>query len=160
MKKLPSIILTINILTACATTHPQNEMVGVANPASEFCLKQGGKLEPKKDKDGNEYTLCHLPNGQVVEEWDYLHSFSEQAIYSNTHSNINPNTLIVFYDNHKKDEVLALFKTLNTKVLYDYKTMNGFAIEIDPNQRHSIKQTLQNHPSIFGVNDDAIVHLD
>lgn len=72
MKKLALIATTTSILTACATTNPQNEMVGMANPASVFCLKQGGKLEPKKDKDGGEYALCHLPNGQVVEEWDYF----------------------------------------------------------------------------------------
>lgn len=47
-------------------------MVGAANPASEFCVKQGGKLEMKKDKDGGEYALCHLPDGTVVEEWEYF----------------------------------------------------------------------------------------
>ena len=44
-------------------------MVGMTNPASVFCVEQGGTLEPRKDKDGNEYAMCHLPNGTVVEEW-------------------------------------------------------------------------------------------
>lgn len=53
-------------LAACSTAdnpNPQEEqpVVGMANPASEFCVKQGGRLEPKKDAQGNEYALCHLP---------------------------------------------------------------------------------------------------
>ena len=52
-------------------------MVGAANPASEFCVKQGGKLEMKKDKDGGEYALCHLPDGTVVEEWSYFRQHNQ-----------------------------------------------------------------------------------
>lgn len=47
-------------------------MVGLANPASVFCLNQGGKSERRTDSNGGEYALCHLPNGQVVEEWEYF----------------------------------------------------------------------------------------
>lgn len=46
--------------------------VGLANPASEFCVKQGGKLEPKKDAQNSSDAMCHLPDGQVVEEWEYF----------------------------------------------------------------------------------------
>ncbi len=61
------------LLSACTTTPQDKEpMIGMANPASEFCIKQGGKLEVRKDKGGGEYAMCHLPNGQVVEEWDYF----------------------------------------------------------------------------------------
>ncbi|HET7266784.1 MAG TPA: DUF333 domain-containing protein [Oleiagrimonas sp.] len=40
------------------------------NPASEYCVKQGGTLEIVKDHDGNERGMCHLPDGTVVDEWD------------------------------------------------------------------------------------------
>lgn len=69
-------------LAACSATdnpNPQEEqpVVGVANPASEFCVKQGGRLEPKKDAQGNEYALCHLPDGTVAEEWEYFRKHSK-----------------------------------------------------------------------------------
>lgn len=67
-------------LSGCSTTnHPVNKepMMGMANPASEFCIKHGGKPEPKKDKDGGEYALCHLPDGQVIEEWEYFRRYSK-----------------------------------------------------------------------------------
>lgn len=66
-------IVAATILAACGTSGKEDApMVGMSNPASEFCVKQGGKLEVKKDKDGGEYALCHLPDGTVVEEWEYF----------------------------------------------------------------------------------------
>lgn len=65
-------IAAATVLAACGTSGKEDApMVGMSNPASEFCVKQGGKLEMKKDKDGGEYALCHLPDGTVVEEWEY-----------------------------------------------------------------------------------------
>ncbi len=43
--------------------------VGMANPASVHCHKQGGSLEIRSDKDGGQYGLCTLPDGRVCEEW-------------------------------------------------------------------------------------------
>lgn len=43
--------------------------VGIANPASEHCVRKGGKLEIAKD-DSGEKGMCHLPDGTVVEEWE------------------------------------------------------------------------------------------
>lgn len=44
----------------------------LANPASVYCHKQGGILEIKSDRDGNQYGLCHLPDGSVCEEWAFF----------------------------------------------------------------------------------------
>ncbi|MBE9579474.1 MULTISPECIES: DUF333 domain-containing protein [Moraxella] len=70
---LLGIAMTTLTLTACTTTNQaQSPAVGMANPASEFCTKQGGKTEIRKNADGSEYGVCHLPNGQVVEEWEFF----------------------------------------------------------------------------------------
>ena len=78
MKHLALLISTA-ALTACSADKAGQEVpaVGIANPASEFCVKQGGKLEMKKDKDGGEYALCHLPDGTVVEEWAYFRQHNQ-----------------------------------------------------------------------------------
>ena len=74
MNTLPVLVAAAVLLAACqpAKNPESDKMVGMANPASVFCVKQGGRLEPKKDAEGNEYALCHLPDGTVVEEWDYF----------------------------------------------------------------------------------------
>lgn len=74
---LLGVMAMTTILGACTTTSPKNESVGMANPASEFCVKQGGKTEIRKNQDGSEYGVCILPNGQVVEEWDYFRKHSK-----------------------------------------------------------------------------------
>lgn len=57
-------------LTACAQdkTAP-SKPIGMANPASQYCVSLGGKLEIKRQTDGGEYGVCHLPDGTVIEEW-------------------------------------------------------------------------------------------
>lgn len=42
--------------------------VGMASPASEYCLQLGGQSEIRKTPEG-EVGYCHLPDGRVVEEW-------------------------------------------------------------------------------------------
>ena len=43
----------------------------LANPASVFCAKSGGKTEMRKGPRG-QYGVCRLPDGRVVEEWAYF----------------------------------------------------------------------------------------
>ena len=65
MKPAVLSIAAATVLAACNTSAQQEApTVGMANPASEFCVKQGGKLEMKKDKDGrlirkkHHFALC------------------------------------------------------------------------------------------------------
>ncbi|WP_293764618.1 DUF333 domain-containing protein [uncultured Aquitalea sp.] len=68
------------LLGACAqpkAAEAVQPMVGMANPASVFCIQQGGKLEIRKESNG-EAGYCHLPDGKVVEEWAYFRSLQKQ----------------------------------------------------------------------------------
>ena len=79
MKHL-ALLLSTAALAACSADKAGQESpaVGIANPASEFCVKQGGKSEIKTDKDDSEYALCRLPDGSAVEEWAYFRSHHGQ----------------------------------------------------------------------------------
>ena len=41
----------------------------IANPASENCIKQGGKLVMEKRGDGGEYGVCLFEDNRQCEEW-------------------------------------------------------------------------------------------
>lgn len=60
--------------TAVPTPAPEAtpQVSGMPNPASAFCVKQGGKLEFAKDKDGGEYDICVFDDGSRCEEWAYF----------------------------------------------------------------------------------------
>jgi len=46
----------------------QLNVTEIANPASVFCIEQGGSLELVEDEQGVS-GMCTLPNGEVCEEW-------------------------------------------------------------------------------------------
>lgn len=45
---------------------------GIANPASEFCVKNGGKSQIRTNQDGSQTGYCVLGNEGECEEWAYL----------------------------------------------------------------------------------------
>ena len=71
------------LLSACTQSQvpvSSHEPTGIANPASVFCEQQGGRSELQTDKNGNQYGICHLPNGTIIEEWEYFHQQHSQNI--------------------------------------------------------------------------------
>lgn len=71
MKKW-GILGVVSLLAACAnqpaTTQPP---VGIANPASAYCVEKGGHLEIVDTVNG-QVGMCNLPNGTVIEEWELM----------------------------------------------------------------------------------------
>ena len=50
----------------------------LANPASVFCVKNGGKSEIRNGPRG-QYGVCRLPDGRVVEEWTYFREMKAKS---------------------------------------------------------------------------------
>ena len=80
MNRLLTALLLILPITAC-TSMDQSQLsatkIGLANPASEYCIAQGGKLLIKNESNG-QVGYCTLPNGTELEEWA-LYRASQQA---------------------------------------------------------------------------------
>lgn len=55
-------------LTACSISVIPTDVkvVGISTPATEFCLKQKGFVNPTTI-DGKQVNICELPNGQKAE---------------------------------------------------------------------------------------------
>lgn len=67
MKK--TIILASSMLLAsCAAKDETPKSVAIANPASVYCEKIGGKLEIVSEAAG-QVGYCTLPSGEKIEEW-------------------------------------------------------------------------------------------
>jgi len=50
----------------------QQQASKIANPASENCINQGGKLVIEKRGDGGEYGICLFEDNRQCEEWAML----------------------------------------------------------------------------------------
>lgn len=82
MKKILFLGMIISSLAACSTVHNKDThapKLGAANPASEYCINQGGKLEIRNEVNG-QVGYCHLPNGQIIEEWKFFRDSSKECL--------------------------------------------------------------------------------
>lgn len=75
-KTITFLVLTaMLILTISACTpdiaEPQTPSVGLANPASTYCIEQGGTLDIRTSDDGGQTGYCVFENGNECEEWAY-----------------------------------------------------------------------------------------
>jgi uncharacterized protein len=62
-----TLLLTAIVLAGCQTNNGNN--IGMANPASVYCEKNGGTLEIRTADDGSQSGYCTLKSGDVCEEW-------------------------------------------------------------------------------------------
>lgn len=75
------LLMTFAIVMAVAgctnAQEPQKpDQTKMANPASENCVKLGGRLEMRQEANGT-VGYCHLPDGRVVEEWELFRGGEE-----------------------------------------------------------------------------------
>ena len=62
---------------------PEQKMIGMANPASLYCVEQGGESITKQNKDGSEYGICKFKDGKEVDEWEFYrknHDLTEKGV--------------------------------------------------------------------------------
>lgn len=83
MKKILIFGLLSMAITACTTTSQTDAdttaKLGSPNPASAYCVSQGGKSTIKNEANG-QVGYCHLANGEVVEEWALFRASQENCI--------------------------------------------------------------------------------
>jgi hypothetical protein len=78
------IFLFMAVAVSCSSASDDSAGVGddaaagVANPASVFCIEQGGTLEIRDEQNG-QTGYCSLPDGTVIEEWEYFRQNSPDA---------------------------------------------------------------------------------
>jgi len=66
-----ALMVLTTAMSACASSEPveKPKPVGLANPASTYCINLNGKRETRMDAAGNQSSVCHLPDGTVIDEW-------------------------------------------------------------------------------------------
>ncbi|WP_111859117.1 I78 family peptidase inhibitor [Acinetobacter sp. CFCC 10889] len=88
MKNIVFLAIIAASLSACAVVSNQQSQssnqdappsIGMANPASKYCVEQGGRSEIVKEAQG-EVGYCHLKDGQKVEEWALFRQSQAQCI--------------------------------------------------------------------------------
>ena len=81
------------------TKKDREPSVGMANPASVYCTKNGGKSIIVKGK-GGEYGVCQLKDGTAVEEWEYYRENNKDENKEPEKIIGTPNPASVFCEKH------------------------------------------------------------
>lgn len=72
MRLLTSLVTCLFLLAVFAAACSAPQPAGIANPASENCIEQGGTLDIQKRGDGGEYGVCLFDDNRQCEEWALL----------------------------------------------------------------------------------------
>ena len=73
---------------------PEQKMIGAANPASVYCIEQGGESIIRKDNDGNEYGICKFRDGKEVDEWDFYRKNNNLTEKGTPEVHVKPEAII------------------------------------------------------------------
>lgn len=71
-------LIALVLLAASVQQASVQQAWALANPASVFCVKSGGKSELRTGPRG-QYGVCRLPDGRVVEEWSYFRQMKSKS---------------------------------------------------------------------------------
>jgi putative hemolysin len=71
MKRIILIGLLVISVSLAGCGEDENDDAGLANPASVYCLEQGGTLEMRTDDAGTS-GYCIFEDGSECEEWAYF----------------------------------------------------------------------------------------
>jgi len=75
------LIIVTSAFLIGSNTHYAGNATKIANPASEFCVENGGLIDIRDDPEGNQYGVCILSNGEEHDEWEYFCSNSNDSRY-------------------------------------------------------------------------------
>jgi putative hemolysin len=133
MKKILFLGLALVSLTACSSLQhkdPTPPKIGSPNPASQYCVEQGGKLEIRNEANG-QVGYCHLPNGQVVEEWKLFRDNQANCVAEEAQKLVGQSGLTDDQIKQKTQSEIVRKVAPGQPMTMDYRT-NRVTVTIDP----------------------------
>ncbi len=133
MKKIIFLGLALVSLTACSSVQhkePTPPKIGSPNPASQYCVEQGGKLEIRNEANG-QVGYCHLPNGQVVEEWKLFRDNQANCVAEEAQKLVGQSGLTDDQIKQKTKSEIVRKVAPGQPMTMDYRT-NRVTVTIDP----------------------------
>jgi len=136
MKKILLLGLVLTSLAACSSTPNKDTTVpkiGMANPASQYCVEQGGKLDIRNESNG-QVGYCKLPNGQVVEEWELFRANQPKCLPEEAQKLVGQTGLSDDQIKQKTKSEIVRSIAPNQPVTMDYRE-NRVTVTVDPQSK-------------------------
>ncbi len=78
MKRVIALVLAV-VLGISGCSGDDDDESGIANPASVYCVEQGGTVDIRTDANGDQTGYCVFADGTEVDEWAYYRGEAEPA---------------------------------------------------------------------------------
>jgi len=78
MKRVIALVLAV-ALSISGCSGDDDDESGIANPASVYCVEQGGTVDIRTDANGDQTGYCVFADGTEVDEWAYYRGEAEPA---------------------------------------------------------------------------------
>ena len=128
-KAIFTILVFVLVLSGCSLSRNDDNKIfdqkaGLANPASTFCVEQGGKLE-MRNNDAGQYGVCKFDDGSECEEWAFFRLECKPGQVTGSTEQVTDNTKQIAKDDKKEnvetqdfasEEVKGVVKTGNDKI--------------------------------------------
>jgi putative hemolysin len=89
-KNVAVLFITLLVILVAVSCSSSVEPEQLANPASEHCVEQGGKLDIRKDADGGEVGYCQFEDGSECDQWAFFRDDCRQGEFSSSTQLANP----------------------------------------------------------------------
>ncbi|EHU3265101.1 I78 family peptidase inhibitor [Acinetobacter baumannii] len=142
MKKIIFLGLALVSLTACSAVQHKDSTppkIGSPNPASQYCVEQGGKLEIRNEANG-QVGYCHLPNGQVVEEWKLFRDNQANCVSEEAQKLVGQSGLTDDQIKQKTKSEIVRKVAPGQPMTMDYRS-NRVTVTIDPTSKKITQAT-------------------
>jgi len=70
---ITGVLIYLNLSASSKNKSDNSDKTQMANPASVYCVDNGGKLEIRESGTG-QYGECVFPDGRECEEWDFYNT--------------------------------------------------------------------------------------
>ena len=74
----------------------KSPMIGMSNPASVYCVEQGGESILVRSKKGD-FGICKLKDGTAVEEWEYYRENNKKEQKNNIKNRVQKYESVAMY---------------------------------------------------------------
>jgi putative hemolysin len=90
LKDAAILFIPLFVILAAVACSSSTEPDQIANPASEYCVEQGGNVDIRKDDEGGEAGYCQFDDGSECEEWAFFRGDCSQGEFPSSQQLANP----------------------------------------------------------------------
>ena len=90
LKGMTGLVIIMVVLWVAVSCSSPSDSTQLANPASEYCVEQGGEVDIRTDADGGQVGYCQFDDGSECEEWAFFRNDCRKGEFPASNQLANP----------------------------------------------------------------------